>query len=207
MFPIKKLSAFFLRCVVYYALLIAPWPGLMDAYRACFRSVGNRLFQSVGRGGSVSFEPYASEDHAEDTKLVFTKVKHYRASADIRINSAYVGYRPTAFLLALVLASPVPWSRRGWALLSGLVLVGVFVAMRTWLRIIDIFSNDNALFLYTLAPWMKHTLRAGVLVLFRAPAAHYIVPMLIWMIVTFRRGDLQALLFQTDIEQPAEEKC
>lgn len=194
MFPWKRLSGFFVRCVIWYALLIAPWPGVMDAYRAVFRAAGNRVFQSIGRGGSVSFEPRTSVDHTGDTTLVFTKVRHYRASTDMQVNSAYVGYRPTAFLVALVLASPVPWSRRVVALLVGLVLVTGFVAARVWLQVFDVFTNGDALVLFSPAPWMKQVLRASVLILFRAPAGHYMVPMLIWMVVIYRRGDMRALL-------------
>jgi len=194
MFPLKRLSGPLFRCVLFYAVLIVPWPGMMDAYRSGFRAAGNRLFRSVGQGGSVSFEPLAAVDHAADTTLVFQKIRRFRASADMTINSGYVGYRPTAFLIALVLASPVSWSRRGRAMLLGLLLVNIFIAFRTWLQIVDVFSNDNALALYSLAPWMKSVLGAAVLVIFRAPAAHYLVSMLIWMAVTFRRGDLAALL-------------
>jgi hypothetical protein len=194
MFPWKRLSGFFVRCVLWYALLLAPWPRVMEAYRTVFRAAGNRVFQSVGRGGSVSFEPRTDIDHTGDTTLVFTKVRHYRASTDMQINSAYVGYRPTAFLVALVLASPVPRSRRFVALLAGLVLVSVFVAARVGLQVIDVFSNNDAMALYWPSSWTKQALHAGVLILFRAPAGHYMIPMLIWMVVIYRRGDLRALL-------------
>jgi len=193
MFPAKRLSGFFLRCVLYYALLVVPWPGLMDGYRVFFRAGGNLLFKSFGDGGSVFFEPLSSLDHAQDTRLVLRKTKPVSVSGKMDITSVYVGYRPTIFLIALVLAAPVPWSRRLWALLGGLVLVNAFVAFRVWLQLVNAYSDPNALALYSLGPFWKGMLRAAVLVLFRAPAAHYVVPMFIWMLVTFRRGDLQRM--------------
>ena len=193
MFPAKRLSGFFLRCVLYYGLLVVPWPGLIDGYRAFFRAGGNLLFKSFSDGGSVSFEPLSSHDHAKDTRLVLRKTKPLPVSGDMDIKSVYVGYRPTIFLIALVLAAPVPWSRRLWALWWGLVLVNAFVAFRVWLQLVNAYSDPNALNLYPLSPFWKGMLRAAVLVLFRAPAAHYVVPMFIWMLVTFRRGDLQGM--------------
>ncbi len=80
-----------------------------------------------------------------------------------------------------------------WALLWGLVLVNAFVAFRVWLQLVNAYSDPNALAIFSLSPFWKGMLRAAVLVLFRAPAAHYVVPMFIWMLVTFRRGDLQGM--------------
>ena len=40
MLPLKRISGVFLRCMIYYGLLIAPWPGVMDGYRAFFRAGG-----------------------------------------------------------------------------------------------------------------------------------------------------------------------
>ena len=195
MLPLKKLSVFFFLSALCYGVLMAPWPGLMDAYRTAFRTCGSWLFGSFGSRGSVQFEPLSSADHSLDTTLVLRKGR-LRGSMDI--NSGYVGYRPTAFLIALVLATPVRWPRRLAALLAGLVLVDVFIAFRLWLSIFNAYSDDNLLALYSLSPFWKSALRGTVLVLFRAPAGHYVVPMFIWMLVTFRRGDLSGVLALSD---------
>jgi len=100
------------------------------------------------------------------------------------------------------LAAPVTWRRRLLALLAGLVLVNAFVAFRVWLQLINAYSDANALALYSLSPFWKNVLRATVLVVFRAPAAHYVVPMFIWMVVTFRRGDLRNVFARPE---PAKE--
>jgi len=70
MSPLKRLSLFFLGCSLIYALLVVPWPGLLDGYRALFRAGGNALFSSYGPGGSVHFKSISSADHARDTTLV-----------------------------------------------------------------------------------------------------------------------------------------
>ena len=203
MLPLKKVSIFFILSSLYYGLSMAPWPGLMDGYRAFFRAGGNLVFRSFGSSGSVAFEPLSSADHEKDTTLVLRKTRPMPVRGEMDITSGYVGYRPTAFLIALVLATPVPWRRRLWALVWGLVLVNAFIAFRMWLALLDAYSEPNALALYSLSPFWKTILKAGMLVVFRAPAAHYLGPMFIWMMVTFRRGDLQHLLVPRQPEAKA----
>ncbi len=188
MLPLKKLSVFFVVCSLIYALLIIPWPGLLDGYRAFFRTGGDVLFRSYGSNGSVSFKPLSSADHSRDTTVVLVKKKPF-VRAELDITAVYLGYRPTAFLVALVVATPIPWSRRWRALLWGLILVNLFVAFRLWLKLLDEFSNANALALYEFAPHWKSLLWALVAVLVKQPETHYMVPAFIWALVTFRRGE------------------
>jgi len=63
------------------------------------------------------------------------------------------------------------------------------VAFRVWLKLLDAYSDDNALALYTFTPMWKSVLNALVAVIVMAPETHYMVPAFIWMLVTFRRGD------------------
>lgn len=188
MSPLKRLSVFFLACSLIYALLIIPWPGLFDGYRAFFRAGGNVLFHSFGSGGSVSFKPIAAVDHSNDTTMVLIKKKPF-VRAELDIKTGYMGYRPTAFLVALVLATPIPWSRRWRALLWGLLWVNLFVAFRVWLKLLDTYSDPNPLALYTFAAHWKSVLKAFVAVIIKAPETHYMAPAFIWVLVAFRRGE------------------
>lgn len=192
MLPLRRISWFFVLCLVFYGLLIAPWPPLMDGYRAFFRAGGNLVFHRFGSAGSVEFKPISSRDHAKDVTLRLTK--HRVGSLERDITSVYAGYRPTAFLIALVLATPIPWSRRPWALLWGLILVNAFVTFRIGILLLNDFTNPNPLALFTLSHTLKSGLKFLVLLFFRAPEMHYIVPAFIWLLVTFRRGDLKTLL-------------
>lgn len=190
--PVKRISEFLFWCLVIYGLLLLPWHGLMDAYRAGFRAVGDVLFQSVGDGGSVYFEKLSDADRVRDTTLRLTnRTNGTRGSMDIR--AAYIAYRPTAFLVALVLATPTPWSRRGWALLWGLLGVGVFVALRIWLQIFNALSNGDALSVYALGPFGKGVLMAMLKVVVYTPAMSYLAPACIWILVALRRGDWAAI--------------
>ncbi len=195
MFPLRRISGFFLRCLVIYALLLAPWPGLLDGYRAFFAAGGNVLFHWFGPSGSVSFTPIPSPDHVKDMSIELTKLRPQRVRGTMQIKCAYAGYRPTAFLIALVLATPIPWRRRLWALAWGLALVNAFVAFRVGLKLVDVFSHPgHPLAIFTLSQHVKIGVRMMVLLFYRAPEMHYIVPAFVWLLATFRRDDLKSVL-------------
>ena len=201
---LKRISLSFLVSLGVYGLLLVPWPGLMAGYGTCFRGVANVLFSSVGGTGTVTFELFGSEAYAYDTTIVMrNRNLPPRAKASFDIKCLSIGYRPAAFLIALVLATPVPWSRRWWALLWGLLLVNLFVAFRVWLVLLDFFSDATPLAAFTLGPFLKNALTMAKLFLFIDPAMHYIVPAFIWLLVTFRRGDLRAIL---TVSPPLETK-
>jgi len=202
MFPLRPIAGFFVRCALIYLLLVAPLPGLKDGYRAVFRWAGNAIFYSFGGDGSVYFEPLSRADHVRDTRLRLVN-RRTGNSGSMDFKCVYTGYRPTAFLIALVLATPIPWSRRGWALIWGLLGVSLFVAVRVWLRLLDAFSNGDVLALYTFSSFAKAALGNLIKVLVRSPEMSYIIPAFIWILVAFRRGDRATVFSSTGLRRGA----
>ena len=196
---------------IYYTLAMAPVPWLVDGYRTFFRAGGNLVFQWFGSAGSVSFKPSETIDDTKDTTLVLVKhkpavYKGRQIKPPIRgqmdITSINTGFHSTAFLIALVLATPIPWPRRLGALIVGLVLVNAFVVLRLGIRILDAFSDSNVLALYTFSPFWKGMLGIAKKVLVIAPFSWYAGPAFIWLIVCFRRGDLSGIV--AGRERPAK---
>jgi len=196
MSPRNNILAFAGLSTLYFCLLTIPWPGpwagpapyCMDAYRWVFRAAGNALFLRTGDGGSVKFSPMSRALHEPDTGLRITN-RRTQAGGSGEIKAIYTGYRPTAFLAALILATPIPWRRRGLSLLCGLLLVSIFVAVRIWVRLAVMMSNNDPIRAYEFTGWFKGFLGALNAVLVRSPAVGYIVPALIWIVVTLRRED------------------
>lgn len=192
--PLKPLIFFLFKSVVIYAVLMIPWPGVYDAYRAVFRTVGNELFGSMhGGSAAVRFEPYTGNELHMDTGVVLQR-RNPPLRGRTELPAVLIGYRPTAFLVALTLATPIPWSRRMRALLAGLVAVSLFVVFRVWLRLVDVLSESNPLAVYQLGAFWKGVLHAATTILFRMPVPTYIVPAFIWLAVSFRRGDFERTL-------------
>ena len=196
MSPLKNILTFAGLSALYFCLLTIPWPGpwggpaphLMDAYRWVFRGVGNAVFVRLGDGGSVKFSPYSRSIHEFDTTIRVTNRKTGGGGSG-EIKSIYIGYRPVAFLTALIFATPIPWRRRGFALCWGLLLVGLFTILRVWLRLALMMSGNDPVRAYELTGWVKDLLMGLNGVLVRSPAVGYIVPALVWILVTLRRDD------------------
>ena len=191
--PARVLGGFFLRFLVVFVLLMAPWPGVSEAYAAFFRAGGNFLFSKFGSDGRVRFLPLANPDEGRDTEVVLV---NRRAGGEMRVvgGSRLQGYKPTAFVLALILATPVPWSRRWRAVVWGLVLVNAYVGLRVFAFLLAAFSGDSTVALFSPGPVCRAILDFFVWVLVVSFAGWLIVPLPIWALVTFRRSDWPTIL-------------
>ena len=175
-----------------YCLLIVAWPGMIDGYRWCFRAGGNLVFSSFG-SSAVYFEPFSSNEYGKDTTLTLVKQRPFRARGATEISVSYIGYRPTAFMLALVLATPVPWRRKLYILFWCLVWLNIFVVLRVLLSLYASFGGTDPRSLLMLGANTKFAVHVLHHIFVMAPAAHYMVPGFIWILVAFRRGDVAKL--------------
>jgi len=184
---------FLLKAVVLYALLVVRWPGVSDAYRWVFRQAGNTMFYRVGAASIVRFEKMERGAEGKDTRVMLENRRDGKAGA-LEIRSLYFGYRPMVFVIALILATPIPWGRRGRALVWGLICVTLFVGLRLWLRVTDAYCDPQMLGLYHISPFWRSLLHGVMAVLSLAPATTYLVPLIIWGLVSFRREDWASLM-------------
>jgi len=182
----------FLACLLLWlAALLVPWPGVARAYSHLFCVGGNLLFGSFGPGGEVRFKPPTAIEPAQRCGITLIN-RPAGKGADETIDTRFRGYAPTAVLAALVLATPIPWRRRVRALFWGLLLVQGFVAVRVALTLIGLFSNNDDLAIFHLSLFWKGAVNLSLAALVAAPPSVFVVPMLLWVLVAFRRGDWEA---------------
>lgn len=193
--PAKTISLFVLRIVVIYSLLMIPWPGLTQAYHSLYCKAGNAMFYRFGDSCRVTFSPLEQRTSGKDTELLLDirHPKRGRAGGKLKIDAMYLGYKPTIFLMALILATPIPWSRRWRSLVWGLVMVNAFIAFRVWIQLMATLSNPKALSLYELPTWVYAILSGTARVLLQSPATSYIVPVFIWGLVAIRFDDISKI--------------
>ena len=129
----RLVGGFFLCFLIVFVPLMVLWPVVREPYGAMFQRAGNVL---VGLGSkrvgpdferAVWFNSCDDPDPDRDTEIIFTDPDGSRRP--IRIGSRLDGYMPTTFVLALIVATPIPWRRRWRALLWGLLVVHVYVAL------------------------------------------------------------------------------
>ena len=197
----KKVIGFIVRFILIYGLLIAPWPDLNQTYGSYFRALGTAFFSSDSGPRVLRFaEQNSVPEAARKTPPLATRVTlANRNLADsqgngpaqlIDLDTRSIGWVPTALTTALILASPVPWKRRLWALLAGWVLVQLFLlfSLQSW-----IWDASPAVSLETLSPFWQSRADDLEYVLITQLGASFSVPLVIWVVVTFRRRDLELL--------------
>lgn len=181
---LRRLALFF----GFFAVLIAPWPGINDAYSAWIRASGRAAFYMGHPGFELKFEALQeTRDRPLDTRIVLIGLRDpqgegRRRATVMDLDMRGIGWVPTAFLAALVLASPIPWPRRVRALVLGLVAMHAFVLLSLGLHVLDHSQIGGGTFMDGLDETLINQVGPG-----------FFVAMLLWVLVTVRPGDWATL--------------
>jgi hypothetical protein len=193
---------FLCRFVLIYGLLILPWPGWNGVYSHYFQALGRVAFSRDHDRCIILFQDYHTQQGYSplDTKMVMgnrdTIDSNGRGlSSTIDLDTRSIGWIPTALTAALILATPVPWRRRCWALLWGLLLVQGFIlfCLQTW-----IWKASPGISLSILSPFWQGIADDLEYTLINQLGASFSVPVLIWIVVTFRLEDARRLTLAPD---------
>lgn len=190
MWPRRPLAGFVIHLLMIYGAFCIPWPGLRQGYAALYRGAANGLFGSFGSAGIVRFQPARAVQGRLDSEIVVRK-RGCPTFATTQHDSIATGYLPTVETIALVLATPIPWRRRWKALLYGVLLANGFVALRVYVTLLHWFSVEQPWALYTPNPFGKKVLASVFEFIAVAPPCTFLMPVLIWILVTFRRDDIR----------------
>jgi hypothetical protein len=191
----KGIIRFFCLFLLVFGLLLAPWPGVGRAYTIFYSKGASFLFGSIGATGAAQFEPLNdSEYHLR--VILFNRTRR-TADGDIlrirtRHNSRHAGYIYVAFLIALIMGTPIPARRKAWALFWGIILIHGLVALKLGLRIFHTFNN-KPLSLFSLNPFCSRVLSITHQVFAVNATFGFIVCVFIWILVSFRRRDWERI--------------
>jgi hypothetical protein len=187
---------FLLRFVVIFGLLIVPWPGWNQTYSHYFQIFGQSLFNSSSAmPRMIVFQPSPEKDSVRDTRVTLENatLADSNGNGPVRrteLDSRSIGWVPTALTMALVLATPIPWTRRLLALAGGLVLIHLFLifTLQCW-----IWDNSADMSLLTLSNLGQRVIDEVNYALMNQLGASFSIPIVIWILVTFRRQDVHAV--------------
>ena len=187
----KGIVRFICLFVLFFGLFMIPWPTLGRAYTRVYSASAALLFGSFGSTGIVRFEPSSDCQY----ELYITLYNQARKGSDGGIariqtchNSRHAGYAYLSFLAALILATPIPFRRKGWALLCGAILIHGLIALQLWLRILHTFAHEP-LSMLALSPLCKHVLSVTHKAFAVNVTFGFILCFFIWVLVAFRRGE------------------
>ena len=192
----KATLLFFVIFLLVFLPLVVPTSGLHSAYASVFRGGGNLLYGAFGSQGRVRFLPLLADGPvtggtasaaADDDIDMIIEVENVRTGGWRRHEGStrVQGYLPTAFTVALVLATPIPWRRRARALALALVLVSVYVALRVLVFLLWEFSGDGEPAFLSIPAWGRSILEYLYWVFVTSFAGCYLAPLPIWFLVCF----------------------
>jgi hypothetical protein len=108
----------------------------------------------------------------------------------LELNTRSVGWLPTALTIALIVATPVRWRRRSWALLWGMLLIKLFILSSV---AVYIWNESTTVSLVTLSPVAKQIADGLEYTLISQLGISFSIPVLVWIAVLFRGQDFRRL--------------
>lgn len=195
MSPRNPIILFLCKFVVLYVLLVLPWPGWDRIYGAYFRTLGRAVFASEHGLRDLSFETMGPDfPHPLYTRVVISNRRVIAANElvpvrNLDLDAQAFGWKPTALLLALIVATPLAWRRRGRALLWGLPVAQIIILMFLGFCI---WNESTEVGLVTLTPFWKNFAEGvkGLLV----TQYDMVMPVVVWILVTFRPEDRRGVI-------------
>ena len=178
--PNRAIWLFLLKVAIIYTVLLLPWLSLRENYGHFFRHLCRLVLVSDTGKRELTFLALPSAHGMTQTRIeiVNRSLMSYDGSGPVRnLDIDHGGfYRVSAFLSALVLATPMPGLRRiyalffGWASLHGFILLTVAFAIRNESRYVALV-NLNAQW-QEIADKFQHFLIAQISIA---------IPVLIWL--------------------------
>ncbi len=191
----RRIIFFLLKALVICLVLAMPLKSFDEAYGKFYRALNSKLLGKIQTGGFVRYSPgkkaYLTHVNIWNQKQVKPNGKVDSAKADV--NTRYRGYLPTVLLIALVLASPVPWRRRLLALFTGFILVTLLVLFKAWLGIAEICRENQWLDLVHYSGFREWLFELSSRIFFQSTGTVFYFVVAIWVLVTFRKNDLQLM--------------
>lgn len=228
MFQPKAITRFALLAGVFYFALAAPpriWPAWQRCHASAFRLVGDAFFSRFwfwpeahvrfldarsanlvadinrsmpGELPTGLIPPAATAE--QDTLLLLLNRRSPGNIGMLLTSSSVIAHVPLALFMALVLATPMRWSRRGWVMLCGFLLVQLFVAVRMSVLLLHHgFAAEKKYALFDPGPIVRGALKRADEVLADNPTFAFIAPVCIWLLVMFvfaRRDRKRAMATQ-----------
>ena len=192
MLRVKAGIGFAVRLLLFYGLLVLPRPLIGPYYAAFFRESANGLVGPSHEGLVIRFRPMETDARGRDVQLLVQQSGSTRFWTT-PVSSRMQGYLPTAELLALILATPVPWRRRIRAMIAGILVVHVFIALRIYSAIAYSLNTAKLGYFSDFSPFGRDVVFKIDEILTTVPSTTLVVPVFIWIIVTFRRADVVSL--------------
>lgn len=191
--PLKPILLFCCRFLLIYGVLTACWLEIKEGYRYFFRTLGQTAFGENGTKRIVRFQPNSGRRGGNIDTLIDIANRELLDgngrghTIELSLDSRQVGWAPTTFLIALIIATPLGWRRRARALFWGLLCIHAFILFSLGLFI---WNESTRLALVHLGPLLKGMVDGLEYIILTPAGPNFVVSALIWILVTFQSNDL-----------------
>lgn len=183
---------FLLYSSVAIAMMTWGWGWVGPVYSGAFRAAFDGLLRGFG-AHIVDDEVSGSRDPHDELRLVIPRTET-RFGHAIPLSPRSLGYLPSVMVVALALATPLPWKRRGRALLWAVAWTQAYVVLRVLLAWAFACCQRDALQEGAVTPGWLYLTGYLHLAVFRRTAATYLLPVLIWLGACVRMNDVRGWL-------------
>lgn len=184
----KRAGSFLLRLGVVYILLILPWPGFNEAYGTFFRTLVSPVFSMDKGERELDFHSMKSGDGSNLIRIEIVNRVLMAPDGSGPVRNFDIDprgfWRATALLIALVVATPIGWWRRCWAMLWGILAIQGFILVVIGF---SLWNESRYVDLVKLSPFMQSA--ADKIQNMLASQFNIALPVLLWLVVTFRSED------------------
>lgn len=129
-----------------YFFMLWPITGIQDKYAEFFCKTGTALFHEFGENGIAMLKTRSGENNV---LLLVSNTSFIKQASIIwqpfHKSSNMIGFFHTAFLLSLIIATPLSWRRKAFALSLGFMLISIMVMLKLYVLILYSYSISPAL--------------------------------------------------------------
>jgi len=167
-----------------------PWRGITDDYVDTAQQGIAAIFGADDARHTITVERRTDDpDHPYGSRIVIVNQALMNPDGSGPVRNVDFDTRvtcPATLLIALVVATPVSWRRRGWALLLGMP---ISCALGLLFLGFSIWDESSEISLVTFSPVTKEIVHLARNVL--TTQLGISAPILLWILLTFRREDFR----------------
>lgn len=107
------------------------------------------------------------------------------------VNLRYRGYMSTAYLIALILASPISNKRKLFASITGIIILTAIIMFKQWLHLLYMCEQASWLSLYEFTPRERSRIEFLFNNFANYSGSTLIMVIPVWLLSCFRRDDME----------------
>ena len=187
----RRLFTLLVLAAVTYGGLAALWRVVDGVYANVAVGILNFTMNNLGGGASGVYQVGSGHRGQHFVATLSHTQWPFTVTRNVMLDQYYM---EMVLLVALIVWSPVVRNRRGWSLVLSMVVLHIWFFVVTYILLFDTMINQSPSSPFAIGLFWRGVLSKVNFFLNISPVSEFLVPMLLWIVFTFRRGDLAGLM-------------